>query len=140
MNPLMMDPRAFSGLNLGNIGGGMNPLILMSLIQGGSTLANTLFSGLLSGAGIGEERRYKEGIWKQQQAKTKPSQSYYMTPYLAGYDKILMKAVLGNLAEKGGDRFGLDLEKIEGLLGLNRPASSQGSRYAGKYADLVRRY
>lgn len=123
--------------------GGMNPLLLMSLIQGGSTLLNTILSGVLSGKGIGEERKYKEGIWNKKQALTKPSQPFYMTPYLAGYDKVLMKAVLSNLANKGqGGGEGLDLEAIMKLMGGENQQGSFQPRPqpTGKYASLANRY
>ena len=135
-----MIPYAASGA-LTAATGGMNPLVLMSLIQGGSTLANTLFSGLLSGAGISEERKYKEGIWEQKKAETKPSQPFYMTPYLAGYDKILMKAVLSNLSQKGQGFEGLDMEAIMQMMGGaggSQPQPRPGM--TGKFAGLAKRY
>ena len=125
--------------------GGMNPLLLMSLIQGGGTLLNTILSGVLSGKGISEERKYKEGIWEKKKAETKPSQPFYMTPYLAGYDKVLMKAVLSNLANKGqGYGEGLDLEAIMQL--MSSGGGQQGTQQrpqpqmTGKYAGLANRY
>jgi len=124
--------------------GGMNPLLLMSLIQGGGTLLNTVLSGIMGGAGISEERKYKEGIWEQKKAETKPSQPFYMTPYLAGYDKVLMKAVLSNLANKGqGYGEGLDLEAIMQLMGGGGQATGQSRpqpRMTGKYAGLASQY
>ncbi|GAF92323.1 unnamed protein product, partial [marine sediment metagenome] len=105
---------------------------------------NTLLSGLLSGAGIKEQRKYGEGIWKKKQKLTKPSQPFYMTPYLAGYDKVLMKAVLSNLANKGqGYGEGLDSEAIMQLMsGVSGGQQTQQPRpkITGKYADLANRY
>jgi hypothetical protein len=124
--------------------GGMNPLVLMSLIQGGGTLANTLFSGLLGGAGIDEQRRYDEGIWEQKKEELKPEQPFYMTPYLAGYDKILMKAVLSNLSNKGQGFEGLDMEAIMKMMGGAGGAQSQslpaGRAGSGRFDNLSKRY
>lgn len=128
---------------LGGAAGGMNPLVLMSLLQGGGTLLNTLFSGLLEGAGISEERKYKEGIWAKKKAETKPSQPFYMTPYLAGYDKVLMKAVLSNLANKGqGYGEGLNLESIMAMMSGSgtQQAPQKAPLQTGKYAGLARQY
>ena len=122
----------------------MNPLALMALIQGGGTLANTLFSGLLGGAGIKEERKYKEGIWEKKQKALAPKQPFYMTPYLAGYDKVLMKAVLSNLANKGqGYGEGLDLEAIMKLMsgvGGQQGTSQPRPKMTGRYANLASQY
>lgn len=123
--------------------GGMNPLLLMSLIQGGGTLLNTVLSGMMSGAGIGEERKYKEGIWEKKQKLTKPSQPFYMTPYLAGYDKVLMKAVLGNLANKGQGYEGLDLESIMAMMsgaGGGQQIRQPQPKMTGKFAGLAGQY
>lgn len=138
-NPGIMD---FLGKAGGAASGGMNPLALMALIQGGGTLANTLFSGLLSGKGIAEERKYKEGIWEKKQALTKPSQPFYMTPYLAGYDKVLMKAVLQNLASKGqGYGDGLDMESIMAMMaGGGRSQPQPKPAGSGRFASLAKQY
>ena len=126
--------------------GGMNPLLLMSLIQGGGTLLNTILSGVMGGAGISEERKYKEGIWAKKKAETKPSQPFYMTPYLAGYDKVLMKAVLQNLSTQGkGYGEGLDLEAIMAMMSGGNKTSGQSlqprkPQMTGKYAGLANRY
>jgi len=144
MNPMITQPGVMEALAHGTGGAGMNPLVLMSLIQGGSTLANTLFSGLLSGAGISEQRKYKEGIWEKKKAETKPSQPFYMTPYLEGYDKVLMKAVLQNLASKGqGYGEGLDLESIMAMMsggGGGQQARQPQPKMTGKFAGLAGRY
>jgi len=122
--------------------GGMNPLVLMALIQGGGTLANTLFSGLLGGAGISEKRKYGEKIWEKKKAETKPKQPFYMTPYLAGYDKVLMKAVLSNLASKGQGYEGLDLKSIMAMMSGAGGAQPTPQRpgMTGKFAGLAREY
>ena len=118
-------------------GTGMDPLTAMSLIKGGSTLVNTILSGILSGAGISQQRKYGEKIWKEKQAKLKPTQSFYLTPYLQGYDRVLAKAVLGNMGEKLGGRFGLDIPGLLQALKLNQPYGQSTPRLnQGKFSGL----
>ena len=136
-----MIPYAASGA-LTAATGGMNPLLLMSLIQGGGTLLNTILSGILGGGAIKQKREYGEKIWAQKKAETKPSQPFYMTPYLEGYDKVLMKAVLSNLASKGQGYEGLDLESIMAMMSGSgtQQAPRQAPIQTGRYAGLARQY
>ncbi len=114
MNPMITQPGVMEALAQGTGGKGMEPVLSAAII----TAITSLLSGAMGGAAMGQERKYREG----QAEKIKPKTPFYMTPYLAGYDKVLMQAVLANLGEQS-DEGGLDFGKIMELMG-----QSQGSQ------------
>ncbi len=77
----------------------------------------------------GQERKYTE----EQAGKIKPMRPFYQTPYLAGYDKVLMQAILANLGEQSGEG-GLDFSKIMELMGQ----SGQGQITQGQVTPQSR--
>jgi len=113
----------------------VDPTLSASII----TAITSLLSGGMGGLAMGQERKYRAG----QAEKIKPKVPFYQTPYLAGYDKVLMQAILGNLGTQMGDKsggYGLDFSKIlesMGQMGQGQvtPQSRQliqpRSRYGG---------
>jgi len=100
----------------------MDPILGASII----TAITALLSGGMGGAAMGQERKYRA----EQAEKIKPKVPFYQTPYLAGYDKVLMQAILGNLGTQMGDKsegYGLDFSKILELMGqMGQSGQSQG--------------
>lgn len=93
----------------------MDPVLSASII----TAITSLLSGGMGGLAMGQERKYRA----KQAEKIKPEMPFYMTPYLAGYDKVLMQAILGNLGEQLGEKsggYGLDFSKILESMGQLR--------------------
>lgn len=121
-----------SGLDIASYYGGKekNPLIGASLISGGSSL----LGGLLSGLGKAEERRYREGQIAKMLKLLKPKGKFFQTPYLAGYDRVLAQAVLGNLAERFGEgrmgKWGIDIGSA-----LNVPNQFPGADFLRQKFD-----
>ena len=66
------------------------------------TAISSLLAGGMGGLAMGSERRYKERRGRELEEKLKPRMPFFQTPYLAGYDKILMQAIMGNLMEQLG--------------------------------------
>jgi len=115
------------------IGGqGMDPLITAGLIKGGSSLLGGFFGGL----GKAQDRKYKEEQIRKMLALLKPKGQFYQTPYLAGYDKVLAQALMGNLEERFGggmmEKWGIDIGSA-----LNVPSQFPGSQnLKQKYGNI----
>jgi len=69
----------------------------------GINLVSALLGGIMGGAGMAQERKWKLKMAKLLESKLKPSQPYYMTENLAGYDEALRKVIMGNIASKFGN-------------------------------------
>lgn len=108
----------------------MEPVLSAAII----TAITSLLSGGMGGLAMGQERKYRAG----QAEKIKPEVPFYQTPYLAGYDKVLMQAVLANLGEQSGEG-GFDFSKIMELMGQSGQSNllSSGTTPRSKQLPLM---
>ena len=116
-------------------GQGMDPLVLAGLITGGTSLAG----GFLGGLSKAQERRYREKQIAKMLALLKPQGQFYQTPHLAGYDKVLAQALMGNLQERFGEgrmgKWGIDIGSA-----LNVPRQFPGSQNLKQRCGNMGRY
>lgn len=112
-----------------------DPLIGASLISG----ISSLLGGLFAGAEKKKERKYKEADRAKMLRLLKPKQSYYQTPYLKEYDKVLSTAVMANLQKKLGGMLGgtgLDLQSIVSKMTTPQAQPQAQGRFPGE--DFLR--
>lgn len=119
-----------------NIGGQeMDPLLLGALIKGGTSL----LGGLLGGAEKKKDRKYREKRSAEMLRLLKPKQSYYQTPYLKEYDKVLSTAVMANMQKRLGEMLGgtgLDLQGIISKMTTPQAQPRAQGRFPGE--DFLR--